>query len=176
MHPPTILVVHPKERESKCTVASLRGRAEFVFWKFPKRGPESLEGYVRLGIGGPWLSHDDADRGLLVLDGTWRWAEKMEAEFADLPVRSLPAWETAYPRHSKLFEDPAAGLATIEALYAAYTHLGRETEGLLDHYHWAEEFLAKNREWIVQNERLWSSFLRQSFGLTLCLSCLCGFP
>ncbi len=146
MPPPTILVVHPKERASKCTVAPLRGREGFVFWNFPNRGPESLEGYVRLGIGGPLLSEDDADKGLLVLDGSWRWAEKMEAEFADVPVRSLPAWETAYPRASKLFEDPAAGLATIEAIYAAYIKLGRDTAGLLGHYHWAEEFLAKNRE------------------------------
>ena len=146
MPPPTILVVHPKERIRKCTVAALRGREGFVFWKYPNRGPESLAGYVRLGIGGPLLSEDDAESGLLVLDGTWRWAEKMEADFADLPVRSLPAWETAYPRSSKVFEDPAGGLATIEAIYAAYTQLGRETDSLLDHYLWAEEFLAKNRE------------------------------
>lgn len=146
MLPPTIIVVHPKERTSKCTVAPLRGREGFVFWKFPNRGPESLSDYVRLGIGGPMLSSDDADKGLLVLDGTWKWAEKMEQEFADVPVRSLPEWQTAYPRISKLYEDPEAGLATIEAIYAAFAQLGRSTEGLLDDYHWAEEFLAINRE------------------------------
>ena len=88
--PPTIIVVHPKERRSKCTVEPLRGHPDFVFWRFPRTGPQSLENYVRLGLGGPLLSEDDRDRGLLVLDGTWRLAERMLPMFAHLPVRSLP--------------------------------------------------------------------------------------
>ena len=140
--PPTIIVVHPKERRSKCSVEPLRGRAGFVFWKWPRRGPEPLEGYVRLGLGGPVLSREDANRGLLVLDGTWKLTAKMEPDFAELPVRSLPShWQTAYPRVSKLTEDPAAGLATIEAIYAAYVALGRDPAGLLDQYHWRDDFL-----------------------------------
>lgn len=140
--PPTIIVVHPKERRSKCSVEPLRGRAGFVFWKWPRQGPEPLEGYVRLGLGGPVLSREDANRGLLVLDGTWKLTAKMEPDFAELPVRSLPShWQTAYPRVSKLTEDPAAGLATIEALYAAYVALGRDPAGLLDQYHWRDDFL-----------------------------------
>ena len=145
-HPPTIIVVHPRERRQKCTVEPLRGRAGFVFWKFPETGPEPLEGYVRLGLGGPLLSRDDAGCGLLVLDGTWRRAAVMEADFSHVPVRSLPAWQTAYPRASKVYDDPAAGLATIEALFAAYRILDRDTSGLLDAYHWAEEFLGRNAE------------------------------
>jgi pre-rRNA-processing protein TSR3 len=148
MYPPTIVVVHPKERATKCTVAAIRGREGFVFWKFPMRGKAPLDNYVRLGIGGPLLSHEDAERGLLVLDGTWKYAGQMERDFADLPIRSLPAWKTAYPRSSKLYQDPDQGLATIEAIYAAYTHLGRSTENLLEHYHWAEQFLALNQELI----------------------------
>jgi len=54
--------------------------------------------------------------------------------------------QTAYPRVSKTYDDPAGGLATIEALYAAYHLMGRPTQGLLDDYHWAEEFLEVNRE------------------------------
>ena len=111
--PPTIIVVHPKERRSKCTVEPLRGREGFVFWKYPRVGEQSLEHYVRLGFGGPLLSRDDASRGLLVLDGTWRWADAMERDFADVPVRSLPEWKTAYPRVSKTLEYPAPGMATI---------------------------------------------------------------
>jgi pre-rRNA-processing protein TSR3 len=143
--PPTVIVVHPKERRSKCSVEPLRGRPGFAFWNWPKRGPEPLGGFVRLGLGGPELSPADAGRGLLVLDGTWRLASRMEPDFSDLPVRSLPPhWQTAYPRTSKLFKDPAAGLATIEALYAAYTALGRDTTGLLDSYRWRDEFLRSN--------------------------------
>jgi pre-rRNA-processing protein TSR3 len=143
--PPTIIVVHPRERASKCTVETLRGRDGFVFWTFPDMGPEPLDGYVRLGIGGPVLSADDADRGLLVLDGTWRLADRMEKFFRHLPLRTLPPIQTAYPRVSRLYPDPQSGLATIEALYAAYRTIKRPCDGLLDSYRWAAEFLERNR-------------------------------
>jgi pre-rRNA-processing protein TSR3 len=142
--PPTIIVVHPREKRSKCTVESLRGRDGFVFWTFPDRGPEPLAGYVRLVMQGPVLCRDDADRGLLVLDGTWRLAHRMEKFFYELSPRSLPPIQTAYPRVSRIKPDPPGGLATIEAIYAAYRQLGRPREGLLDQYHWAAEFLARN--------------------------------
>ncbi len=148
-HLPTIIVVHPKERKSKCTVQSLRTREDFVFWKHPRKEPEKLPHYVRLGMGGPQISPADAAAGLLVLDGTWRLAEKMEPDYEELPVRSLPVWETAYPRVSKQFDDPAVGLATIEAIFIAYHLMGYETEGLLDDYYWAEEFLELNRDRLI---------------------------
>lgn len=144
-HPPTIIVVHPKERKSKCTVQPLRTRDDFIFWKFPRKEPEKLTSYFRLGMDGPQISKADANQGLLVLDGTWRLAEKMEPDYRELPVRSLPVWETAYPRVSKQFEDPSAGLATIEAIFIAYHLMGYETEGLLDGYYWADEFLQRNQ-------------------------------
>lgn len=145
MPPPTIIVVHPRENRRKCSVEPLRQHADFRFWTFPERGTESLQGYVRLGIGGPLLSEADRESGLLVLDGTWRLAQRMEPSFADVPVRSIPVWQTAYPRVSKVFEDPLTGLATIEAIYAAYFGLGRDTTGLLDQYRWSDQFLEQNR-------------------------------
>jgi pre-rRNA-processing protein TSR3 len=45
---------------------------------------------------------------------------------------------------SKQGTDPGNGLATVEALFLAYHRLGRPTAGLLDHYHWAREFLELN--------------------------------
>jgi len=99
---------------------------------------------VRLVVEGPELSQQDKDRGLLVLDGTWRLAHRMEKFFYELPPRSLPPTKTAYPRLSRIAPDPAGGLATIEAIYAAYRILGRPCEGLLDEYHWANEFLERN--------------------------------
>lgn len=143
--PPTIIVVHPKERRSKCSVEPLRGRDDFRFWTFPERGPKPLDGYVRLGLGGEMLTPAHGERGLLILDGTWRLADRMAPSFAELPIVSLAPWQTAYPRTSKLFEDPAGGLATIEALYAAYRQMGRDTAGLLDDYRWRDEFLQVNR-------------------------------
>ncbi|QDT36408.1 ribosome biogenesis domain-containing protein [Stratiformator vulcanicus] len=151
MTPPTIIVVHPKERRSKCSVEPLRGREGFVFWKYPGRGVESLDRYVRLGFGGPEIGPADAEAGLLLIDGSWRHAEAMEQDYGDVPVRSLPRWETAYPRVSKMNSDPMGGLATIEALYAAHYHMGRDTQGLLDEYYWRDEFLNLNRERLASN-------------------------
>ncbi len=144
--PPTIIVVHPREKRSKCTVESLRVREGFVFWTFPDRGPEPLGGYVRLAMEGPVISPTDATRGLLLLDGTWRLAERMEKFFRELTTRSLPAIQTAYPRMSRIKPDPTGGMATIEALYAAYRLMGRACDSLLDDYHWAQQFVAAN-EW-----------------------------
>jgi len=108
--------------------------------------PYELSGYVRLGLGGPELSAADRSAGLLILDGTWRHVEPMQRAHADVPVRSLPALRTAYPRTSKVHADPESGLATVEALYAAYRLLGRDVTGLLDHYHWAEAFVDQNED------------------------------
>jgi len=142
--PPTVMVVHPRERRSKCTVEPLRSRDDFIFVRFPNKVPMALDGYVRLGMTGPQLSSQDAESGLLVLDGTWKLASRMERFYSDLPVRSLPQVVTAYPRVSQLFQDPSDGLATIEAVYVAYRLMNRPTEGLLDKYHWKDRFLALN--------------------------------
>ena len=141
---PTVIVVHPRERRSKCTVEFLRGRDDFVFVRFPDKAPVALDRYVRLGLGGPSLSAEDAGSGLLVLDGTWKLAARMEPFYSDLPVRSLPVVSTAYPRVSQLYEDPADGLATIEAVYVALRLMRRPIHGLLDHYYWKDQFLRLN--------------------------------
>jgi pre-rRNA-processing protein TSR3 len=142
--PKTIIVRHPRERVQKCSVWPLRHRDDLIFLEYPVTTPLELSGYVRLAVDGPPLAEADAGHGLLVLDGSWRWAEVMTKAFAHVPPRSLSGWKTAYPRVSKMYQDPAAGLATVEALYIAYHILGRPTEGLLDEYRWAEEFLRAN--------------------------------
>lgn len=142
--PATIIIVHPKERRSKCSVEPLRGRDDFQFVKFPATVETDLTDYVRLGMGGPVLSSADTAKGLLVLDGTWRLAAKMEAAYQHLPVRSLPVVQTAYPRVSKISDDPSGGLATVEAVFAALKLMGRSVDGLLDEYYWKDEFLKLN--------------------------------
>ncbi len=142
--PPTVIVVHPKERRSKCSVEPLRGRNDFLFFTFPNPVEVPLAGYIRLGMGGPELTSDDANAGLLVLDGTWKLAAKMEPFYQDIPVRTLPAIETAYPRVSKISQDPTGGLATVEAVYAALRIMQRPIKGVLDDYFWKNEFLRAN--------------------------------
>jgi pre-rRNA-processing protein TSR3 len=142
--PPTIVVRHPRENPRKCSILPLRGRPNFLFFNYPVREPLDLTGYLRLAADGPELSAADHEAGILLLDGSWRWAAAMNRAFVSVPPRSLHGWKTAYPRVSKLGTDPEHGLASIEALYAAYSILGRPTEGLLDHYDRAAEFLRIN--------------------------------
>lgn len=143
-HPVTVIVRHPKENPRKCSVLPLKGRADLLFLGYPVRDAPPLEGYVRLAAEGPPLTAADRAAGLLLLDGSWRWAGAMTAAFAHVAPRSLSGYRTAYPRASKQGTDPDNGLATVEALYLAYHLLGRPTAGLLDHYHWAADFLAIN--------------------------------
>src|SRR5205823_7514175 len=136
-YPPTVIVRHRHENPRKCSVVPLRGRPDILFLNYPLTKTPDLTGYVRLAAGGEPLSAADAGCGLLLLDGSWRWAAAMTRGFLDVPPRSLRGYRTAYPRSSKLGTDPDNGLASVEALFLAYHILGRPTEGLLDHYRWA---------------------------------------
>jgi pre-rRNA-processing protein TSR3 len=143
-YPPTVIVRSPRENPRKCSVLPLKGRPDLVFLTYPVGRRPNLEGYVRLAAEGEELSARDAGRGLLLLDASWRWAGMMTRDFLDVPPRALRGYRTAYPRRSKQGTDPENGLASVEALFLAYHLLGRPTEGLLDHYRWAEEFLRLN--------------------------------
>jgi pre-rRNA-processing protein TSR3 len=143
-YPPTLIVRHPRENPRKCSILPLRGRPDLTFLTHPLAEPISLDGYVRLAAEGPALSLEDTASGLLLLDGSWRWAEVMNRSFLDVPARSLSGYRTAYPRVSKQGTDPDNGLASVEALFIAYFILGRPTARLLDHYRWADEFLRLN--------------------------------
>ena len=142
--PPSILIIHPKEKRSKCSLEPLRGRPDLRFIEYDPKRPVELDGYVRLSVDGPPLSEADKNRGILLIDGSWRHAARMHACYAAVPPRSLAGYRTAYPRVSKLFNDPAGGLASVEALYVAYRILGRPTDGLLDSYLWRDQFLQLN--------------------------------
>jgi pre-rRNA-processing protein TSR3 len=143
-YPPTVILRDSHENPKKCSILPLRGRADLLFLTYPAKRLPALEGYVRLAAEGPELSAADACSGLLLLDASWRWAATMTRDFLDVPPRSLQGYRTAYPRVSKRGTDPDNGLASVEALYAAYRVVGRPTDGLLDHYRWAEEFLRLN--------------------------------
>lgn len=144
MPPITVIVRHPRERPQRCSIYPLRHRRDLLFLEYPPRQLPDLAGYVRLCPDAPPLSAEDRDRGLLLLDASWRWAQSMTPMFAQVPGRSLTGYRTAYPRISKRGSDPPTGLASVEALFVALHLLGRPTAGLLDHYHWREQFLRLN--------------------------------
>ena len=107
----------------------------------------NLNGYLLLAVGAPPLKKEDNAHGLLILDGTWRYAEKMMKmvdSHVQIERRSLPAYSNPpIPRRQEDCPDPERGLASIEAIYLAYCILGRDPSGLLNHYYWKDQFLTE---------------------------------
>lgn len=137
--PPTLILRHRKENLKKCSLRGIENRSDMIFYTYPWKLPQpNLENYVVLALDGPPLTRADEDKGIFLIDGTWRYAEKMMRTLKPpYQTRSLPSAATAYPRR----QGDARGLASIEALYLAYLILDRNPGGLLDRYHWEEEFL-----------------------------------
>jgi pre-rRNA-processing protein TSR3 len=124
-----------------------------VFFRYPdcalgKENLPALSGYVLLDIEGEPLSPDEAYSGIVVLDATWRLAQKMRKQIPELHCiekRSIPkGFVTAYPRRQNDCIDPEAGLASIEAIFVAHSILGLDTSNLLNNYYWKDAFLEKN--------------------------------
>jgi pre-rRNA-processing protein TSR3 len=145
--PPTLILRHKRENLKKCSLTGLEHRPDFIFLTYPLAQLPDLEQYCILTLEAPELSIRDAERGLFLIDGTWRYAQTMSKIIPpgkNHLYRSLPpCYETAYPRKQPDCPDPKRGLASIEALYIAYSILGRPVHGLLDRYHWREEFLSQ---------------------------------
>jgi pre-rRNA-processing protein TSR3 len=139
---PISIIRHPKERRSKCSLTPLEGREDIMFYKAREGWRFDVTGYTVLALGAPELSIKDAGRPLLLLDSTWRLLPQLEACLQGEGVRrTLPAIETAYPRVSKIAEDPHGGLASVEALYLAKLLLDERDDSLLEAYYWRETFM-----------------------------------
>lgn len=146
LHPPTLIIRHRRENKKKCSLTPLQHCPGFSFQTYPLDNPEIPANTVLLSHLGEPLTKEDCKGPLLLLDGTWAHVEKM-SRFIDpeerLTKKSIPAgWKTAYPR----CQEVSSGLASIEALFAAYTILGWEKEHLLKNYHWSEKFISVNKE------------------------------
>lgn len=153
-HPPTCIIRHRRENLKKCSLRGLEQKEGFSFFLYPhcvlgKQSLPDLSGYCLLDMDGPELSPDDQMMGLVLIDATWRLAEKMVEQIKILetiPKRRIPSgFTTAYPRRQEDCKDPQVGLASIEALFIAYSVMGRNPEGLFDNYHWKEPFLKQNQ-------------------------------
>lgn len=140
-----VIIRHPKERKSKCSLEPLRHRNDLLFLTARPGFTFDATGMILLALDAPVLSPDDHPRPLLLLDSTWRLLPRLQACISGEPVlRSLPqSLKTAYPRISKTHPDPARGLASVEALYSARLLQGRPLSGLLDGYRWRDAFLAQ---------------------------------
>ena len=144
-----ILLRLNKESVKRCSLTPLRGWAEFpARWIHCSPGDLVEVGEVTLlHPDGEILTPADACRPLLLVDSSWRDLPKvLSGVRGTLHRRCLPVEiATAYPRKSTTFQDPAAGLASIEALHAACAFLGHRWDELLNGYHWKEDYLARNQ-------------------------------
>ncbi|HEX9793118.1 MAG TPA: hypothetical protein VGC54_03965 [Planctomycetota bacterium] len=143
-----ILLRLDKESPNKCSLTPLRERSELpIRWIHARLEVVHEVGEVTLlHPDGELLGTADAVRPLLLVDCSWRDLPRvLRRVHGDLHPRRLPeGLRTAYPRRSKIFTDPAAGLASVEALHAAQCLLGRRDDSLLDGYRWREDWLSRN--------------------------------
>jgi len=144
----TIIWRHRKENLKKCSLKNLETREDLLFLTYPKDELCDISNYVILTMNAPVLTEEDADKGLFFIDATWRYAELMKNKisiYGQKSWRSLPnIYKTAYPRIQTACPDPTHGLATVEAIYLSYLITKKDPTGLLDHYHFKDEFLKIN--------------------------------
>lgn len=148
LFPKTIILRHRKENLNKCSLRGLESREDIDFYTYPKDPLPSLDKTILLALDAPEISLADTDCSLFLIDGTWKYSVVMYEQLKKphlFQKRSLPSGlRTAYPRRQDDCIDPERGLASVEALFAAYVLLGRDPSGLLDFYHWKDSFLEKN--------------------------------
>jgi len=142
---PILILRDPRESIRKCSLTPLRGRPDVVFREYRPERRTAAEGRVLLHPDGEEIGPADEGAGLLLLDSSWRRLPALLASVdGPFELRRLPPLKTAYPRKSRTFADPSAGLASIEALYAALFLLGRPLPELLEAYRWRDDFLERN--------------------------------
>jgi pre-rRNA-processing protein TSR3 len=154
---PTIVLRHRLENLKKCSLKGLETRPDFIFYSYPKDdlSKVDLSNYILLALDAPPLTYADADQGIFILDATWRYSKKMLLSLpqnSKFSMRSIPPqFRTAYPRRQQDCSHPDQGLASIEAIYIAYTIFRRKTDQLIDNYFWKDQFLEKNRKYLDYN-------------------------
>lgn len=142
-----LILRDPRESVKKCSLTPLRGMdgVRFIDWKRDRTYEVGARLYLHPD--GDELTAADRDLGLdlLLIDCSWRRVRQLLGSVeGELVPRRLPPLQTAYPRVSRVFEDPDGGLASIEALYAAAAIMGLEKPEWLEAYRWKDEFLERN--------------------------------
>ncbi|MCB9883127.1 MAG: DUF367 domain-containing protein [Planctomycetes bacterium] len=144
--PRVVIVRNDRESPKKCSLTPVREREDLTFLLHKSERILEIGEATLLHPDGEPLTAADGARPLLLVDASWRRLRRVLMDLRGAFVRrSLPAQlGTAYPRRSSTFDDPTAGLASIEALHAALAILGRRDDTLLDGYLWKDAFLSRN--------------------------------
>ncbi len=144
-----LILRDPRESVAKCSLTPLRGLPAIDFVEYHPERRLAAGQRILLTPDGDELSPADRGRDLLLVDCSWRRvASLLRTVDGDLTPRRLPMLASAYPRRSKTFPDPHAGLASVEALFAATWMLGEPRAELLDRYRWRASFLELNAAWL----------------------------
>ncbi|MFT5689737.1 MAG: pre-rRNA-processing protein TSR3, partial [Planctomycetota bacterium] len=143
-----LILRDPKESKAKCSLTPLRGMDGVRFVEYNAQRQVQVGKRVLLHAEGPVMSPldlEEAQDGLLLIDCSWRRVSKlMRTVEGETVARRLPPLKTAYPRKSRTFVDPEEGLASVEALVAALSLLGKPRPEFLDAYRWRERFFELN--------------------------------
>ena len=140
-----LILRDPRESAKKCSLTPLRGAPGVRFLEYHRERRFAVGRRILLSPEGSPLGPSDAGLDLLLIDCAWRRVPRLLAQVdGELVPRRVPPLVTAYPRASRTFADPAAGLASVEALYAASVVLGEPHPEWLAGYRWREAFLAAN--------------------------------
>ncbi len=144
-----LILRDPRESVAKCSLTPVRDHPDLRFVAYDPERRVQAGCRLLLHPEGAELGEADRGKGLLLVDCSWRRVDKLlRVVDGDLERRRVSGWQTAYPRRSRTFEDPAAGLASIEALFAALVRLEGPRPELLEGYRWRDAFLERNRRLI----------------------------
>lgn len=151
-YPKTIIFRHRRENLKKCSLKGLENRHDMQFFTYPKDHFFDVNNYVLLTLDGKEISEEDENMGIFLIDGTWKYAQKMLNNLPESVLknkRSIPKIiKTAYPRRQTLCPSPEEGLSSIEALYIAYLITKKDPANMLDHYYWKNDFIKKNKSFL----------------------------
>src|SRR5690242_12875478 len=91
--PPTFILRHRRENLKKCSLRGLEIRSDIRFFTYPKAALPDLSRHILLTIDAPPLTQGDKAYGLFLIDGTWKYAEKMYSQLTQphrFQKRSIP--------------------------------------------------------------------------------------
>lgn len=147
-----LILRDPRESKKKCSLTPLVGQPGVRFVTYQRERRLDADGRILLDPEGEPFTKADRGLPLFLIDCSWRRVPRLSAEVdGELKRRRLPELVTAYPRVSRVFDDPSTGLASVEALYVASVLVGAPCLELLAQYRWREQFLAANADFFERH-------------------------
>lgn len=118
--PQTVILVHPRERRSKCSVEPLRKSPDFVFVKWPEPFPVSLTGYVHSALVAPYCLMRIASAGCCCWTGPGDWLPTWcptasTSPYAHCPQSSPPTQDAHDSLKIPLKDSPRSKHSTLHS-------------------------------------------------------------